>query len=337
MSETGTVQRDVQHCVDCGWLVLIKKHAAVRDRYRCNRFRDMVTGEPGECHMLRTTEAFCGKKATEFKLPTLEEMARQKDSDAADPAETPGGEFFVSKDLDTLAREQGVTGSNWKKVYGAMPDLPDPAEDRAMFESPRTVRHSSGAQHVPADPQRRCPITGKKNFADCYDIGEFEMVIFKHPHSGLPCDCKREEEKGRRCPECGSEVEASRRRGMLHLQCPGGAGCGWAAFACEVEGCAGLLARFSTPLEKIVRACNVDGSHPDFPDVATKPAAETSKCPWCHADLEVEPPSGGFQRCSSTQCGWYGKAEGAASKPSAETSQPCTATGANCTCGHSHP
>ncbi len=290
MSETGTVQRDVNHCADCGWLVLIKKHAAVRDRYRCNRFRDMVTGEPGECHMLRTTEAFCGKKATEFKLPTLEEMARQKDSDAADPAETPGGEFFVSKDLDTLAREQGVTGSNWKQVYGAMPDLPDPAEDRAMFESPRTVRHSSGAQHVPADPQRRCPVTGKKNFADCYDIGEFEMVIFKHPHSGLPCDCKREEEKGRRCPECGREVEQSRRRGMLHLQC------GWYGKA--------------------------EGAAP--------------KCPRCHADLEVEPPSGGFQRCSSTQCGWYGKAEGAASNPSAETSQPCTATGVNCTCGHSH-
>ncbi len=266
MSETGTVQRDVLHCADCGWLVLIKKHAAVRDRYRCNLWRDMVTGEPGDCHTLRTTEAFCGKKATEFKPPTLEEMARQKDAVA-------------------------------------------PAEQR---------------------PGRCLGLLGVQNRDPCIECGRYDCA-----RNGP--DPVETDGEGRRCPECGREIEESRRDGMLHLQCPERAVCGWAAFACEVEGCAGLLARFSTRVDNIVRACTVNASHPDFPEAATKPAVETPKCPRCHADLEVEPPSGGFQRCSSTQCGWYGKAEGAASNPSAETSQPCTATGANCTCGHSHP
>ncbi len=61
-----------------------------------------------------------------------------------------------------------------------------------MFESRRTIPNPSGAQHVPCDPQRRCPLTGKRNFADRYRIGVIEMVIFKHPTSGLPCDCKQE-------------------------------------------------------------------------------------------------------------------------------------------------
>ncbi len=246
MSETGTVQRDVLHCADCGWLVLIKKHTAVRDKYRCNLWRDMVTGEPGDCHTLRTTEAFCGKKATEFKPPTLEEMAQHKD---------------------------------W-----------DP------LNLPPAVAVGAPAR-APTDPE--------------YD--------------------QSAEDEGRRCPECGREVEESRRDGMLHLQCPERVACGWAAYACEVEGCAGLLARFSTRLEKIVRACNVNASHPEFPEAATKPvplASAPGPCTWegCQGTVAL---MGGKWRCSYSQ---------AHKVPvQAEASQPCTATGANCTCGHSHP
>ena len=59
-----------------------------------------------------------------------------------------------------------------------------------VFVSPRTEGHPSGAQHEPSDPQRICPVSLRENFPVEYQIAGVNMRMFRHPESGLPCDCK---------------------------------------------------------------------------------------------------------------------------------------------------
>ncbi len=137
------------------------------------------------------------------------------------------------------------------------------------------------------------------------------------------------EDEGRRCPECGREVEQSRRDGMLHLQCPERAVCGWAAFACEAEGCAGLLSRFSTRVEKVVHGCNVDGSHPEFPEAATAPVPlppAPQVCTWdgCQGTVAL---MGGQWRCSYSQAHKVPGYDQSAEDAALDETRPCAALG----------
>ncbi len=80
-----------------------------------------------------------------------------------------------------------------------------------MFISPRNTPTESGAQRESCDPQRFCPAFGWENFRDSYTIGGVLMECYRHPESGLPCDCgsPMQEDNVQKPPKAGQAAPVS--------------------------------------------------------------------------------------------------------------------------------